>query len=84
MYERSPIKRIENVKTPTLMILGEKDRRVPKSEGLSWVKYLQSRNSAIKCLLFPDDDHSLDEVETELNVLKAIAQWFLEHSKINA
>jgi dipeptidyl aminopeptidase/acylaminoacyl peptidase len=33
----SPISVIDKVRTPTLMMLGDSDQRVPPSEGLSWV-----------------------------------------------
>lgn len=42
MYEKSPIFHIKKVKTPTLICLGAKDRRVPYTQGLEFYHTLKS------------------------------------------
>lgn len=44
MADVSPIKNVQNVKTPTLLLLGKKDLRVPPSQGLSYYNMLKELN----------------------------------------
>lgn len=41
MVDISPVKRIKNVKTPTLILLGKGDLRVPPFQGLSYYNMLK-------------------------------------------
>lgn len=51
MFDKSPIKHVENVKTPTLMMLGKVDLRVPHYQGLSFVNALKVRGVETKCYM---------------------------------
>jgi acylaminoacyl-peptidase len=44
LYKASPIAFIDNVKTPTLLMIGNIDLRVPPTQGLEFHKALISRN----------------------------------------
>ena len=41
MADISPVSRIKSVKTPTLLLLGKKDLRVPAAQGLSYYNMLK-------------------------------------------
>jgi dipeptidyl aminopeptidase/acylaminoacyl peptidase len=57
-YDRfSPHARIADWKTPTLVIHGERDYRVPVSEALSLFEALQRRDVPSELLVFPDENH---------------------------
>ena len=51
MFEKSPMKYVDRVKTPVLMELGREDQRVPHYQGLSFVNALKVRNVETKCHL---------------------------------
>lgn len=53
----SPHRRISKWKTPTLVIHGEKDYRVPVSEALMLFNALQMHNVPSELLVFPDENH---------------------------
>ena len=53
----SPHRLIGNVKTPMLVIHGEKDHRVPISEGLRLWTDLMRNGVEAKFLYFPDENH---------------------------
>jgi len=58
MYARwSPSEHIKNFKTPTLVIHGELDYRVPYGQGLQLFTALQMRKAPSQLLLFPDEGH---------------------------
>ncbi|RKP05222.1 Alpha/Beta hydrolase protein, partial [Thamnocephalis sphaerospora] len=80
VYAMSPVSVISHVRTPTLMMLGDNDQRVPHSEGLSWVHTVRGHGKAkVGCKMYPDNGHSLDGVEAEVAGFEALAGWFLEH-----
>lgn len=53
----SPSRAIANWKTPTLIIHGEQDYRVPISEGLALFEALQFHGVDSEFLVFPDENH---------------------------
>ena len=46
-----------NIKTPTLVICGELDYRVPYTQSLEFFTALQRQNVASKLVVFPDEGH---------------------------
>lgn len=76
MYEKSPVSRVDQVKTPTLIALGKVDLRVPYSQGLEWYHSLRSKGVPTKLLLYPKDCHALDRDTTEADHWIHIRQWF--------
>lgn len=53
----SPHKFVDNWKSPVLIIHGERDYRVPISEGLMLFEDLRRREIDAKLLVFPDENH---------------------------
>jgi len=53
----SPHCRVSNWKTPTLVIHGERDYRVPIGEGLALFEALQHHGVESELLVFPDENH---------------------------
>ena len=57
-FERySPHTRVHKWKTPTLVIHGERDYRVPLGEGLALFEALQLHGVDSELLVFPDENH---------------------------
>ncbi len=75
MYESSPIRYLSQVKTPTLICLGLKDRRVPPSQGIEYFHFLRSKGVPCKLLTFPEDCHAIDKPKTEAEHWFEIAYW---------
>lgn len=48
MRKRSPVQYIDQVRAPTLLCLGAKDRRVPYSQGIEYYHLLKSRSVKTK------------------------------------
>jgi dipeptidyl aminopeptidase/acylaminoacyl peptidase len=60
-YERtqrfSPSRQAANFRTPTLILHGEKDYRVPIAQGLELYGVLQGKGVPSKIVIFPDENH---------------------------
>src|SRR5262249_17319125 len=54
--KQSPLERVKNWKTPTLVVHGGKDYRVVDTQGLSTFTALQRRGIPSKLLYFPDEN----------------------------
>ena len=74
-YQHSPIRFIDNVETPTILLLGGKDRRVPCSQGIEYYHALAARKVPAKMLFFPEDVHALDKPCTEAEQWIATAEF---------
>ena len=80
MYERwSPNNFAKEFKTPTLVIHGELDYRVPVEQGLQLFTALQMQKVPSKLLVFPDEGHWVLKPQNSLlwygQVLDWIGEW---------
>lgn len=58
IYARwSPSQHVKNFRTPTLVIHGEQDHRVPLEQGLGMFTALQRRGVPSRLVVFPDENH---------------------------
>ncbi len=55
--EQSPHFYAKNFKTPTLVIHGEMDYRVPYYEGLQYYNTLRAKGVSARLVVFPDENH---------------------------
>ena len=79
MWEKSPIRYIQNVRAPTLVALGLKDLRVPPSQGLEWFYTLRARRVRTKLMMYDEDDHAIGGTQSEADHWINIKRWFDEH-----
>ena len=57
-YEKwNPVHHVTKWKTPMLVVTGEKDFRIPYTQGLAAFTALQRRGVPSKLLVFPDENH---------------------------
>jgi len=75
MHTCSPIATIDNVKTPTLFIIGGVDKRVPPSQGLSMYYALRERNIPTRALFYPKNGHAIAGPDTEPDQWVNAAIW---------
>ena len=78
MRDASPITRVDMVRTPALMLIGKKDKRVPPPQGWEWYYALRARGVPTRVHEYPDDSHSLDGVECAADVFVNMVQWFCQ------
>jgi dipeptidyl aminopeptidase/acylaminoacyl peptidase len=80
LYARwSPSNYVHDFKTPTLVIHGELDYRVPIGQGLQLFTALQMQKVPSKLLVFPDEGHWVLKPQNSAlwyhTVLDWIGQW---------
>jgi dipeptidyl aminopeptidase/acylaminoacyl peptidase len=71
----SPSHFVHEFKTPTLVIHGEMDYRVPYGQGLQLFTALQMRKVPSKLLLYPDEGHWVLKPQNSLLWYKTFIDW---------
>ncbi|MFN0119799.1 MAG: prolyl oligopeptidase family serine peptidase [Blastocatellia bacterium] len=72
----SPHLHAGNFKTPTLVVHGELDYRVPIGEGLQLFQTLQRRGAPSRLLYFPDEGHWVLKPQNSELWHKTVLGWF--------
>ncbi len=79
-WQRSPLSRVGNVKTPTMVVTGEQDFRTPISESEQYYQALRIRGVDTLLVRVPGAPHALDQRPSQLNARIAyILAWFARH-----
>ncbi|XP_027556817.1 acylamino-acid-releasing enzyme-like [Neopelma chrysocephalum] len=79
MLHKSPIRYVDRVRVPVLLMLGEDDRRVPPKQGLEYYRALKARGVPTRLLWYPGNGHALAGVEAEADGFMNMALWLLKH-----
>lgn len=79
LYARlSPSYYAKDFRTPTLVIHGELDFRVPYGQGLQLFTALQLQKVPSKLLLFPDEGHWIQKPQNSLLWYRTFLEWIQE------
>jgi len=71
----SPSNYVKDFKTPTLVVHGEQDFRVPYTQGLQLFTALQMQKIPSKLLIFPDEGHWVLKPQNSLLWYKTVIDW---------
>lgn len=71
----NPINKIENWKTPTLYIHGEKDFRIPYTQSIMPFTYAQEKEIPSKLLIFPDENHWVLKGKNSVQWHRTVFDW---------
>jgi dipeptidyl aminopeptidase/acylaminoacyl peptidase len=75
-YERwNPANYVAAWKTPMLVIHGEKDFRIPYTQGLAAFTLLQRREIPSRLLIFPDENHWVLKPQNSLQWHREVLGW---------
>ncbi len=79
LYEDfSPSNYVDKFSTPTLVIHGQNDFRVPLSQGLQMYTALQRMGVPSQLLYFPDEDHFVTKPQNARLWWRTVFAWFKE------
>lgn len=72
----SPLRFIQNVKTPVMLQHGEADLRVPFSNSVMFYNALRRRNVPVRLLALPRQPHGPQEPRMVLKTMQTNLEWF--------
>ncbi len=75
-FERwNPVNHVAKWKTPMLVITGEKDFRIPYTQGLAAFTALQRRNIPSRLVVFPDENHWVLKPQNSIQWYREVQGW---------
>lgn len=72
----SPLRFVQNVKTPVMLQHGEADQRVPFSNSVMFYNALRRRGVPVRLLALPRQPHGPTEPRMILKVMQTNVEWF--------
>jgi dipeptidyl aminopeptidase/acylaminoacyl peptidase len=79
LWERSGLKHITNVKTPTLILHGQNDDRVAPSQGREMYSALTALGVPTTFVTYPREAHGFREREHQIDVQRRIVEWLAKY-----
>jgi len=82
VYARSsPLTFIKNVKTPTLILVGDRDGECPAPQSFEFWHALKTLGVETQLVVYPDEGHVISQPEHERDVTKRTIEWFNQYLK---
>ena len=82
VYARSsPITFIKNARTPTLILVGDRDGECPAPQSFEFWHALRTGGVASQLVVYPDEGHMIWQPAHQRDVTKRMVQWFDQHLK---
>jgi dipeptidyl aminopeptidase/acylaminoacyl peptidase len=75
-WERSAMRYLCNVKTPTLILHGEEDRRVAMPQGLELYTGLKALGVETWFVTYPREPHGIQETKHQKDLIERVVDWF--------
>jgi dipeptidyl aminopeptidase/acylaminoacyl peptidase len=79
LWERSPLSRVDQIRTPLLIAQGANDPRVNQAESEQIVAALTEQGIDHEYMLFPDEGHGFAKPENRLRFYEAADRFLAEH-----
>jgi len=73
--KHSSLFRVKNIKTPTLILHGEDDVRVPITQGVELYNALKKLGVTVEMVSYPKTGHGLSLPSIQLDVMERIMRW---------
>ena len=82
-WVRSPVRYLKNARTPTLVVHGEADPRVPVSQGMEFYLGLKAAGVDTDFVRYPRQKHAFHERAFQLDLLERIVAWFEKYLPVD-
>jgi dipeptidyl aminopeptidase/acylaminoacyl peptidase len=82
LWNKSPLKFVHQVKTPTLVVHSEQDHRCPIDQGETWYTLLLHKGVPTRFLRVPEESHELSRggrPDRRVARLEAYLGWFRKY-----
>ena len=84
VWDRSPLKHVKNAKTPTLILHGERDRRVPLNQAYELYRGLKYVKVPTELIVYPREGHGNRERAHQLDLCRRALEWYDKYLKEKA
>ena len=84
LWDHSPLKYVDNAKTPTLFLHSDEDYRCPLPEAMQMMQAMTVRGVETRMIVFHGENHELSRSGKPMHRirrLKEITDWFEKHTK---
>jgi dipeptidyl aminopeptidase/acylaminoacyl peptidase len=78
-WQQSPISGLAGCKTPTMVVTGDVDLRVPVGQSQELYRTLQAEGAPTKLVRYPREPHGVGEPRHKVDFIKRVLAWFDEH-----
>jgi len=78
-WDRSPLKYVQNVSTPILILHSDNDYRVPIEQGEQWFRALKHYGKTAEIVFFPRENHNLTRTGEPRHLVESLdwqLYWF--------
>ncbi len=75
----SAITYIKNAKTPTLVLVGERDGEAPPAQSIEFWHALKELGVPTRLIIYPDEGHDFFKQADQIDVTVRTLEWFNEH-----
>ena len=79
-WQHSALREIWKVRTPTIVLVGEKDERVPASQSVELYRALKANGVRTHLYVAPREPHSWRELRHQLFKVNVELDWFERHA----
>lgn len=79
LMERSPIRYVDQIRCPLMVIQGANDYRVVKGESDQMVESIRSRGGTVDYIVYEDEGHGFTRRANSLSGFKASAEFLLRY-----
>jgi len=85
VYAKSaPIHFIKNVKTPTLVLVGDRDGECPTPQSFEFWHALRAQGVPSRLVVYPDEGHNIGQPEHRRDIIRRMLAWFDQYLQQSA
>jgi dipeptidyl aminopeptidase/acylaminoacyl peptidase len=77
----SPITFIKNVKTPTLILVGDRDGECPTPQSFEFWHALQTLGVENRFVVYPNEGHLIYDPTHRHDIMQRTLEWYNRHLK---
>jgi dipeptidyl aminopeptidase/acylaminoacyl peptidase len=78
-WDRSPMKYVKNVKTPTMIMHGQVDVRVPLAQAQEFYMALKEMNVPVEFVVYPREPHGFTEPRHQMDRVRRYVKFFAKY-----
>ncbi|HLR07498.1 MAG TPA: S9 family peptidase, partial [Pyrinomonadaceae bacterium] len=78
-WDRSPMKYVNNVKTPTMIMHGQVDTRVPIAQAQEFYQALVERKVPVEFVVYPRENHGFTEPRHQMDRVRRYVRFFAKY-----